>query len=112
MTGEGTNTYLVGVGEVAVVDPGPDIAAHVEAIVNAASDRGSIVALLVTHGHSDHLPAARRLRDQTGAPILGHARLPEVDRPLKDGEVVTVGDERIIAYETLGHADDHLAFWR
>jgi glyoxylase-like metal-dependent hydrolase (beta-lactamase superfamily II) len=112
MTGEGTNTYVIGEGDVAIVDPGPDIAAHVDAILAAAGERGTIVALLVTHGHSDHLPAARRLRERSGAPILGHPRLADVNRPLGNGETIAVGNERIVAYETLGHSDDHVAFWR
>jgi glyoxylase-like metal-dependent hydrolase (beta-lactamase superfamily II) len=112
MTGEGTNTYLIGAGEVVVVDPGPDIPTHVDAILAAARERGTIVALLVTHGHSDHLPAARRLRERTGARILGHPRLADVDRPLVDADTIAVGAEHFIAYETLGHSDDHVAFWR
>jgi glyoxylase-like metal-dependent hydrolase (beta-lactamase superfamily II) len=112
MTGEGTNTYLIGAGEVVVVDPGPDIPAHVDAILAAAAERGTIVALLVTHGHSDHLPAARRLRERTGEPILGHSRLADVDRPVGDAETIEFGAEQFIAYETLGHSDDHVAFWR
>jgi glyoxylase-like metal-dependent hydrolase (beta-lactamase superfamily II) len=113
MTGEGTNTYLVGEREIAVVDPGPDLPKHVAAILAAVAETsGTIVAILVTHGHSDHLPAARSLRQHTGAPILGHPRLADVDQPLQAGESIEIGGESLVAYETLGHADDHLAYWR
>jgi glyoxylase-like metal-dependent hydrolase (beta-lactamase superfamily II) len=113
MTGDGTNTYLVGTREIAVVDPGPDLPGHVAAILAAVAEtNGTIVALLVTHSHSDHFPAARSLRQRTGAPILGHARLADVDQPLSDGESIAIGGESIVVYETLGHADDHLAYQR
>jgi glyoxylase-like metal-dependent hydrolase (beta-lactamase superfamily II) len=113
MTGRGTNTYLLGDREVAVVDPGPDLPEHIEAILAAVGETGGAISLvLVTHGHSDHLPGAYRLRERTGAPILGHARIPGVTRPLGDGDTVAVGGELLVAYETPGHADEHLCFWR
>lgn len=112
LTGQGTNTYLIGTRQVVVVDPGPDIPAHADAIVAAAAESGGrIVALLLTHGHPDHLGAAALLKERTGAPILGHVALPGVDRPLRDGDEIVLGDETIRAYDTLGHADDHLAYW-
>jgi glyoxylase-like metal-dependent hydrolase (beta-lactamase superfamily II) len=112
MTGPGTNTYLIGEDAVAVVDPGPDLAQHVEAIIAAVRDAGGqIVASLVTHAHPDHLPAAYRLREQIGAPIFGHPDIPSVDHPLRDGSAVTVESLHLVAYETPGHADEHLCFW-
>ena len=69
MTGPGTNTYLVGEKSVAVIDPGPAIQQHCDAIVAAIS--GPIKWILVTHTHQDHSPAARLLQDITGAPVLG-----------------------------------------
>jgi len=112
MTGPGTNTYLVGAAEVAVVDPGPDLAAHVEAILRAVAETGGRVAtLLVTHAHADHLPAAFRLRDRTGAHLLAHRDVAQADRSLADGDVVEVGGDRLTAYATPGHAGEHLCFW-
>ena len=113
MTGRGTNTYLIGEREVTVVDPGPDLPEHVEAILHEVTEAGGrITRLLVTHGHSDHLPGAYRLRERTGAPICGHPSLPGVDRPLSDGETVATEGGPLVALETPGHADDHLCFWR
>jgi glyoxylase-like metal-dependent hydrolase (beta-lactamase superfamily II) len=112
MTLEGTNSYLVGTGAVALIDPGPDDPAHVEALLAAARPLGRIAALLVTHHHPDHLPAARVLRERTGAPLLGHPDLPGCDRALADGEVVRVGATELRAIATPGHTPDHLCFLR
>src|SRR5438552_10186532 len=88
MTLTGTNTWLVGdgSGQLAVIDPGPDDAQHVAAILEAAEPLGRIAAVLVTHRHVDHLPAAQMICARTGAPLAGHADLPGVQRPLADGE--------------------------
>src|SRR4051812_49761841 len=70
----GTQTYLVGTGEVAVIDPGPDIPAHLDALQQAlAGER--VAAILCTHTHRDHSPAARPLQEATGAPVIGCAPL-------------------------------------
>lgn len=112
LTGLGTNTYLIGEREVVVVDPGPDISEHVEATLDVIRRlAGRIAALLVTHGHRDHLPAAYRLRERTAAPILAHQAIPEVDRPLENGDEVVFDSCQITAYETPGHSNDHLCFW-
>jgi glyoxylase-like metal-dependent hydrolase (beta-lactamase superfamily II) len=110
MTGTGTNTWLVsdGGGQVAVIDPGPDDPRHLEAIREACQPLGRVVAILVTHRHLDHLPAARPLSHETGAPLLGHADLPGVDRPLADGSIAF---GRLQALDTPGHTDDSLCFW-
>src|SRR3954454_9782354 len=81
MTGPGTNTYLVGIDEVAAIPPAPDDARHVEAIVGA-SMRERVRWVLLTHTHPDHWPAAARIREQTGPQIaaLGNFRkADEVD---------------------------------
>src|ERR1041385_2656431 len=71
MTGPGTNTYLVGIDEVAVIDPGPDDAGHVEAIIGA-SMRGRVGGVLVAHHHIDHSAAVNRLKRETGAEIVAY----------------------------------------
>jgi len=68
----GTGTYIVGRGEVAVIDPGPDDAAHLEAIL-AATSREKITHIVITHHHSDHSPLAAPLKARTGAAIYGCA---------------------------------------
>jgi glyoxylase-like metal-dependent hydrolase (beta-lactamase superfamily II) len=110
MTGTGTNTWLIddGNGNVAVIDPGPDDPRHLQAILETCEQLGQVTAILVTHRHLDHLPAARPLAQHTGAPLLGHPDLPGVDRPLVDGET---GFGRLRALETPGHTDDSLCFW-
>jgi glyoxylase-like metal-dependent hydrolase (beta-lactamase superfamily II) len=68
----GTQTYLIGAGEVAVIDPGPDLDEHVAALIEAlAGER--VAAILCTHTHRDHSPASRPLQAATGAPIVGCA---------------------------------------
>ena len=104
---EGTNTYLVGGPRVVVIDPGPDNPGHVARIRDAAHASGQVASILVTHSHRDHLGAAQRLSAETGAPV---ARWKAGDRPLAHGEVVTVGDVRLRALHTPGHAPDHLVF--
>ncbi len=117
MTGPGTNTYLVGGGdELAVIDPGPDLDAHVDAIVDAAN--GAIRWILTTHTHRDHSPAARALQRRTGARVLGmppppdgsHDRQFTPDRVLRHGERLPVGDATLRAIHTPGHASNHLCY--
>src|SRR5438132_1918353 len=69
-TYKGTGTYVVGEGEVAVIDPGPDLPEHVEALLaSLAGER--VTHILVTHTHRDHSPAAQPLKEATGAPTYG-----------------------------------------
>jgi len=68
----GTGTYIVGQGEVAVIDPGPDYPAHLEAILKAIEGE-RVTAILVTHHHVDHSPLAGPLKDRTGAVVYGCA---------------------------------------
>jgi len=113
MTGPGTNTYLVGVDEVAVIDPGPDDPGHVDAIVGASmSDR--IRWVLLTHTHPDHSPATARLVKSTGAEVLAFSRREPhvaVDRSLGDGAVVHGSEWGLDVLHTPGHAPNHLCFF-
>lgn len=84
----GTGTYVVGTGEVAIIDPGPDDAAHVEALLAAVAGE-TVTHLVVTHTHRDHSPAARALAAETGASIVGAA-----PHPADDHEDVTARDDR------------------
>ena len=109
MTLSGTNTYLLSAdGAVAVVDPGPEIDSHLEAILDAARPLGEIRTVLVTHRHSDHLPLAFPLCERTGAVLRGHARLPGVQRPLENQEPCF---GTLVALETPGHTVDSLSYW-
>ncbi len=119
----GTQTYIVGRGEVAVIDPGPDLPEHVEALVEALSGE-RVAAILCTHTHRDHSPASRPLAAATGAPIVGCAPLSlddsgpradesfdsdyRPDRILADGERLGAGDWTIEALATPGHTSNHL----
>ena len=121
----GTQTYLVGDGEIAVIDPGPDLPEHVDALVEALRGR-PLVAIMCTHTHCDHSPAARPLAARTGAPIVGCAPLaletagPRADaafdgdyapdRVLRDGETLDVDGKPITAVATPGHTSNHLCF--
>jgi glyoxylase-like metal-dependent hydrolase (beta-lactamase superfamily II) len=110
MTLTGTNTYLIGQAEVAVIDPGPDMPEHIDAIVTALEALGRPAISLVTHHHGDHLPAAIRLRERLGVPVGGHAELPDVDRALVHDELVILADARLRALHTPGHTADHVCF--
>lgn len=112
MTGPGTNTYLVGEREIAVVDPGPADPAHLDAIQAAAAGLGGRIALiLLTHSHPDHLPGAWPLRERTGAPVLGWHTIGGIDQALGDEARLTVDGLQVAAVHTPGHAADHLAYW-
>ena len=123
----GTQTYIVGHGDVAVIDPGPlgDDPAHAGELVRLL-DGEHIAAIICTHTHRDHSPAAAPLKAATGAPIIGCAPLvlsddgPRADagfdptyapdRVLKDGEQLTGTDWTLTAVHTPGHTSNHLCF--
>lgn len=121
----GTQTYLVGVNEVVVVDPGPANDDHVAAIV-AAVARRPVAAIACTHTHRDHSPAAALLKEATGAPIIGCAPLSmetvgpradaafdadySPDQILGDGEAISVDGHQLVAVATPGHTSNHLCF--
>jgi glyoxylase-like metal-dependent hydrolase (beta-lactamase superfamily II) len=85
----GTGTYLIGHGNVAVLDPGPDDPAHVDAVLAALQPGERITHLVVTHTHSDHSPAAQALQERAGAPTYGFGPHGPVD---DDGDRVVFGD--------------------
>jgi glyoxylase-like metal-dependent hydrolase (beta-lactamase superfamily II) len=121
----GTQTYLAGERELAVIDPGPDLPEHLDALEEAIGGR-NVVAVMCTHTHRDHSPAARPLAERTGAPVIGCAPLaletvgPRADasfdgdyapdRVLEDGDIVEVDGKPIVAVATPGHTSNHLCF--
>jgi glyoxylase-like metal-dependent hydrolase (beta-lactamase superfamily II) len=121
----GTQTYLVGTEAVAVIDPGPDDPAHLGALMAGIAGR-PVVAILCTHTHRDHSPAARPLSELTGAPVIGCAPLtleddgPRADaafdahympdRILADGDRVSGPGWTLEAVATPGHTSNHLCF--
>ncbi|MEY2403735.1 MAG: hypothetical protein QOD38_1286 [Acidimicrobiaceae bacterium] len=110
MTGPGTNTYLVGIDEVAVIDPGIDDAGHLEAIVGCGGDR--IRWILCTHTHPDHSPGAAALKERTGAEVLAFDSRDglEVDTSIGDGFRIEATEFRLKAVHTPGHASNHLCY--
>ncbi|MEY2460309.1 MAG: hypothetical protein QOG30_2139 [Acidimicrobiaceae bacterium] len=110
MTGPGTNTYLVGIDEVAVIDPGIDDAAHLEAIAGCGGDR--IRWILCTHTHPDHSPGAAALKQRTGAEVLAFDSRDglEVDTAIGDGFRIEATEFRLRAVHTPGHASNHLCY--
>jgi glyoxylase-like metal-dependent hydrolase (beta-lactamase superfamily II) len=114
MTGPGTNTFLVAsaAGGCVVIDPGPDIPSHLARVAERARERGGLRAILITHGHPDHVEGAAALRTLTSAPVLAWSRdgSPSADQTLADEQVVTVGERRLRVLHTPGHRFDHLCF--
>lgn len=130
MTFKGTCTYIVGHGDVTIIDPGPALDAHIDVLLSALREE-KVERILVTHTHRDHSPGARLLKDRTGAPILGcapyaAARAPQdgeiaavvasndlghlPDRVLADGDRVSGRGYTLTAVATPGHTMNHLAF--
>jgi glyoxylase-like metal-dependent hydrolase (beta-lactamase superfamily II) len=116
MTGSGTNTYLVGIDEVAVIDPGPDDPGHIEAIIGA-SMLERVRWVLVTHYHPDHSAGVPRLARETGAQVvaLGPPKSAGAgwspDRRATDGEVIEGTEWGLEVLHTPGHASDHVCFF-
>lgn len=121
----GTQTHLVGTRDLAVIDPGPDDDAHLAALLTVIADR-PVRAVVLTHHHRDHSPLAIRLKDATGAPVIGAAPFhfsddePSADaafdatyapdRVLAEAEVVSGEGWTLEAIATPGHTSNHLAF--
>lgn len=121
----GTQVHLVGTRDLAVIDPGPDTPAHIDALVAAIAGR-PVTAIVVTHTHRDHSPGTRPLAAITGAPIVGCAPLalddlgPRAnasfdadyapDRVLGEGDSVAGEGWTLTAIATPGHTSNHLAF--
>lgn len=136
MTFRGTNTYLLGSRDLAVIDPGPDDDTHLESILRAVGPDQRITHIFVTHAHLDHAPLARSLALETGAPVLafgdaaaGRSDVMQdlasnglvgggegVDRSfvpdinLRDGEHVAGDGWRLLAHWTPGHFGNHMSF--
>ncbi len=115
MTGPGTNTYIVGGEELAVIDPGPAIDSHIEKILSET--RGALRWILCTHSHLDHSPAAAALKAASGAEVLGRPAPAGQDASfapdyvLEHGHrVELVGSITLRAIHTPGHASNHLCY--
>jgi glyoxylase-like metal-dependent hydrolase (beta-lactamase superfamily II) len=125
----GTGTYVIGRGRVAVIDPGPALAEHVDALLRGLHEHGEEVAhILITHTHLDHSPAAQLLAASTGAPTFGfgphgesrHAELDAVeegadweftpDHLLGEGDTLEGSSYVLQALHTPGHCSNHLCF--
>ena len=116
MTGPGTNTYLIGRESVAVLDPGPAIESHIEAILAAAGDK--LRWIVCTHTHPDHSPAAAVLAERTGAQMVGaiteddqHQDLSfQPDWHMTHGEVIEGDGWKLRGIHTPGHVDNHFCY--
>lgn len=105
---DGTRTYLL--GRTAVIDPGPDIASHIDAIREAMP---ALRTILITHRHADHAPAAIPLKAATGAEIVAPRNVLDdaaVDRRIAGGESLTIEDVTLEVIHTPGHTNEHVCF--
>jgi glyoxylase-like metal-dependent hydrolase (beta-lactamase superfamily II) len=115
MTLSGTNSYAIdaGRGEAVVIDPGPDIERHVDALIENTRGRGlRITAIGITHGHPDHAPAARTLAAKTGATVYAHPRsnVPhDCDLPLE--QELRIAELSLRVVDAPGHTFDHVVFY-
>lgn len=130
ITFTGTCSYIVGHGHVAIIDPGPDHPAHVEALLDAVRNE-TVTHILVTHTHKDHSPAARAIKEATGAMLVGcsphrsarplfkgEVNMLETssdrdyapDQELAEGDVIAGPGWSLSALATPGHMANHLAF--
>ena len=117
MTGPGTNTYLVGVKQVAIVDPGPADDSHIDAVLRAARPE-RVRWVVLTHTHPDHWPAARAVIERTGAQLAAFGRREPKDDEfdlvvaarVADGTVIESPEWSLHALHTPGHAPNHLCF--
>lgn len=126
MTFTGTCTYVVGQGEVAVIDPGPDLPQHIAALLDALLHE-RVTHILVTHTHRDHCGAAAALKAATGARLVGcaaytapehaaevlenaHEPLYAPDAVMADGDVIAGRDFTLESVATPGHTGNHLSF--
>jgi glyoxylase-like metal-dependent hydrolase (beta-lactamase superfamily II) len=111
MTGPGTNTYIVGAGSTAVIDPAVDDHEYMDAI-EAAAPRCELI--LVTHRHPDHVGGVAELHRRTGAEVRAFGSEPAGDLevvPIEDGETIEIGGVALRALHTPGHSSDHLCFY-
>jgi glyoxylase-like metal-dependent hydrolase (beta-lactamase superfamily II) len=117
MTGPGTNTYLLGHNEVAVLDPGPLIDEHVEAIL-AAAGKDRIRWIIATHTHPDHSPACQPLLEATGAEVIGAKPWDDMfqdetfqpEPPVTHDDVLKTDEFTLRALHTPGHVGNHYCF--
>lgn len=128
MTFTGTCTYVIGQGEVVVIDPGPDVPAHRDALLDQLGGE-TISTILVTHTHRDHSAAASSLKAATGATVVGcarytatsgnetlarveaaHERAYQPDHVLQEGDIIEGRGFSLAAVATPGHTRNHLAF--
>ena len=133
MTFWGTNTYILGTNELAIIDPGPAVQSHFDAIMSSLNKNQSITHILITHSHIDHSPLAKQLSEKTSAPILafgesssGKSTIMTNLKNLDGGEGidydfkpdVTLNDNQILknkewcikSLHTPGHMGNHLCF--
>ena len=133
MTFWGTNTYILGTNELAIIDPGPAVQSHLDAIMSSLNKNQSITHILITHSHIDHSPLAKQLSERTSAPILafgessaGKSAIMTNLKNLEGGEGIdydfkpdaTLNDNQILqnkewcikSLHTPGHMGNHLCF--
>lgn len=107
-TAAGTNTYLLDFDvAVVVIDPGPTMDGHMDAVVEAVGSR-TTAAVIVTHRHPDHAPAAQPVADRLSAPVFAMDPTPSFDSKIviDDGMEIDIGGEKLRCVHTPGHTDD------
>jgi glyoxylase-like metal-dependent hydrolase (beta-lactamase superfamily II)/8-oxo-dGTP pyrophosphatase MutT (NUDIX family) len=114
MTGGGTNTYIVGNGDLAIIDPAIPDPVYIERVAREAGNRGRVKLVLITHTHVDHIGGVVPLVEQMPTPVAAHESVVDaqfVTRRLVDGETIELGGATLDVLHAPGHASNHLCFY-
>ena len=115
-TGPGTNSYLLGDEEISILDPGPALIEHIDALISISGN--ALKQIIITHTHPDHSPGARILKEKLGVPLLGMTTESslerdepiDIDQEISHGDLIKTNEYTLEVIHTPGHASNHLCY--